>query len=57
MVEPHDPYARLYAERVVDIINALNLPRYGLGNYVDQVKRKKEKVKRKRNFRLLTFHY
>jgi hypothetical protein len=40
-----DPYARLYADRVVDIINALNLPRYGLGNYVDQGKRKKEKGK------------
>ncbi|OLP15688.1 NgoFVII family restriction endonuclease [Leptolyngbya sp. 'hensonii'] len=34
MVEPHDPYARLYADRVVDIINALNLPRYGLGLYI-----------------------
>jgi hypothetical protein len=29
-----DPYARLYADRVVDIINALNLPRYGLGLYI-----------------------
>lgn len=27
-------YARLYADDVVDTINALNLPRYGLGNYV-----------------------
>ncbi len=34
MVEPHDPYARLYADRVVDVINALNLPRYGLGLYI-----------------------
>lgn len=31
---PDDQYARLYASDVVDIINALNLPRYGLGNYV-----------------------
>ncbi|UZQ55790.1 phospholipase D-like domain-containing protein [Trichothermofontia sichuanensis B231] len=30
-----DPYARLYSDRVVDIINALNLPRYGLGLYQD----------------------
>lgn len=30
----HDPYARLYSSGVVDIINHLNLPRYGLGNYV-----------------------
>jgi superfamily II DNA or RNA helicase len=29
-----DPYAQLYADRVVDIINALNLPRYGLGLYI-----------------------
>jgi len=29
-----DPYARLYADRVVDIINALSLPRYGLGLYI-----------------------
>lgn len=29
-----DAYARLYAEPVVEVINALRLPRYGLGNYV-----------------------
>ncbi|MDP9368553.1 MAG: phospholipase D-like domain-containing protein [Chloroflexota bacterium] len=29
-----DPYALLYAQEVVDTINALHLPRYGLGNYV-----------------------
>ncbi len=29
-----DPYARLYAPAVVDAVNALRLPRYGLGNYV-----------------------
>lgn len=29
-----DPYARLYADSVVDAINGLALPRYGLGNYV-----------------------
>lgn len=28
-----DPYARLYSDAVVDIINELSLPRYGLGNY------------------------
>ncbi|TDA70681.1 MAG: NgoFVII family restriction endonuclease [Clostridia bacterium] len=32
--DPADQYARLYAPDVVDAINALNLPRYGLGNYV-----------------------
>ena len=29
-----DQYARLYASPVVDAINAMYLPRYGLGNYV-----------------------
>jgi superfamily II DNA or RNA helicase len=32
--DPHDQYARLYAAEVVETINSLNLPRYGLGNYV-----------------------
>ncbi|MCI0718633.1 MAG: phospholipase D-like domain-containing protein [Acidobacteria bacterium] len=31
---PADQYARLYADRVVGAINGLNLPRYGLGNYI-----------------------
>ena len=30
----NDQYARLYSKRMVDIINGLKLPRYGLGNYV-----------------------
>lgn len=30
----NDPYARLYSDSVVDIINGLNLPRYGLANYI-----------------------
>jgi superfamily II DNA or RNA helicase len=29
-----DIYARLYAQPVVDLVNALMLPRYGLGNYI-----------------------
>ena len=29
-----DQYARLYEPNVVDTINHLNLPRYGLGNYI-----------------------
>lgn len=32
--DPSDQYARLYAPDVVAAINALNLPRYGLANYV-----------------------
>lgn len=31
--DPSDAYARLYAPPVVDAINGLTLPRYGLGNY------------------------
>ncbi|MFH7028804.1 MAG: helicase-related protein [Heteroscytonema crispum UTEX LB 1556] len=30
----NDHYSRLYSETVVEVINQLNLPRYGLGNYV-----------------------
>lgn len=29
-----DPYARLFNQSIVNQVNALNLPRYGLGNYV-----------------------
>lgn len=29
-----DPYAKLFSDRVVDAVNSLTLPRYGLGNYV-----------------------
>lgn len=32
--DPSDQYARLYAVPVVDLINHLALPRYGLGNFV-----------------------
>ncbi len=32
---PSDQYAKLYAPEIIDAVNALNLPRYGLGNYVD----------------------
>lgn len=32
--DPDDQYARLYSEQMVDLINGLNLPRYGLGNYL-----------------------
>jgi superfamily II DNA or RNA helicase len=31
---PRDQYAKLYSSKVVDIINQLNLPRYGLKNYL-----------------------
>ena len=33
--DPVDSYARLYSAQVVDVINDLNLSRYGLGNYID----------------------
>ena len=32
--DPTDQYARLYSSQVVGIINHLQLPRYGMGNYV-----------------------
>ncbi|TAH50377.1 MAG: NgoFVII family restriction endonuclease [Chloroflexota bacterium] len=35
---PDDQYARLYSDQVVSVINALHLPRYGLGNYADPPK-------------------
>jgi hypothetical protein len=31
---PTDPYARFYSDAVVNAINELILPRYGLGNYI-----------------------
>ncbi len=33
--DQEDQYAKLYSARVVDAINHLELPRYGLGNFVD----------------------
>lgn len=33
---PADQYARLYSDQVVEIINDLSLPRYGLGNYISK---------------------
>jgi superfamily II DNA or RNA helicase len=33
--DPADRYARLYSAQVVDEVNALHVPRYGLGLYVD----------------------
>ncbi|MBI4559401.1 MAG: NgoFVII family restriction endonuclease [Candidatus Hydrogenedentes bacterium] len=32
--DPNDQYARLYSDKVVDIIRGLHLPRYGLANYL-----------------------
>lgn len=32
--DPNDQYAKLYSPKVVDTVNRLHLPRYGLGNYV-----------------------
>ena len=34
----NDQYAKLYSEEVVNTINSLNLPRYGLGKYIDKKK-------------------
>ena len=35
--DPTDQYARLYSEKVVDVINCLHLSRYGLGKYGDHL--------------------
>ena len=35
------PYAALYSESVVEAINGLNLPRYGLGNYAVSTRNRK----------------
>lgn len=32
--DPSDQYAKLYSDEVVSTLNTLNLPRYGLGNYL-----------------------
>ena len=40
-----DPYARLYSDDVVSVINQLNLPRYGLGNYIQTTIKKNVKGK------------
>lgn len=37
---PSDYYAKLYAPDVVEIINGLLLPRYGLGNYISSTPQK-----------------
>ncbi len=34
--DPKDQYAQLYSLTNVEILNGLNLPRYGLGNYINQ---------------------
>lgn len=33
--DKNDQYAQLYSDKIVDTINGLELPRYGLGNYID----------------------
>jgi hypothetical protein len=35
--DPKDRYARLYSDAVVEVINDLYVPRYGLGNYLDPI--------------------
>ncbi|MFZ0959772.1 MAG: helicase-related protein [Terriglobia bacterium] len=34
--DPSDQYARLYSDPVVNAVNGLSLPRYGLGNYIKE---------------------
>ena len=37
-ITPGDPYSKLFNTQVVDTINRLRLPRYGLGGYVDEAR-------------------
>lgn len=45
--DAEDQYARLYSDEVVGIINSLNLPRYGLGNYITPVAKQEAKAEEK----------
>jgi hypothetical protein len=48
---PSDPYARFYSDPVVNAINELILPRYGLGNYVAPSPRRRPRPIRPRSSR------
>jgi len=41
---PDDQYAKLYSDQVIEIINELNLPRYGLANYLKEKPEEKPSV-------------
>lgn len=43
-----DRYARLYSATVVELVNSLHVPRYGLGLYVDPLEEKKATVAERR---------
>lgn len=47
-VTEDDPYRVLYSDDVVSLINALDLPRYGLGQYVHEATAKKASVDEKK---------
>jgi superfamily II DNA or RNA helicase len=42
--DPDDQYAKLYSAQVIEIINKLNLPRYGLANYLKDKPEEKPSV-------------
>jgi len=46
--DPNDQYARLFSEQVVDTIEQLALPRYGLANYLDNQKVRRATAAEKR---------
>ena len=52
--DPDDQYARLYSDDIVDIINSLNLPRYGLGNYINDNKLNQASKSEKENLNNLS---
>ncbi|MDP9379620.1 MAG: phospholipase D-like domain-containing protein [Chloroflexota bacterium] len=48
--DPGDPYARLYSQPVIDAVNGLSLPRYGLGNYVAAKPAQRPNAEEKKQF-------
>ena len=47
MLEASPQYQRLYSDQVVNLVNELRLPRYGLGQYVDDEEAEKATAVRK----------
>ena len=52
--DPADQYARLYSDAVVEAINKLTLPRYGLGNYLELAPTEQPNAAENRSFQNLS---
>lgn len=53
-LQPSPQYQRLYSEEVVNLINALSLPRYGLGQYVSTKQAKSASTEEKKQIENLS---